>query len=448
MSSVTILTPTGTLGYGFGTEAFDRGMSLQPDVIAVDAGSTDPGPYYLGSGEPLVSRISTKRELTQIITGAREAEIPVIVGSAGGAGTRSHVGWTTEIVREIAHEQNLHLRLAYIYADIPIARVERALAQGEVHDFEAGFTLTQASLDETTSLVAQMGYEPIVDALSDGADVVIAGRCLDDCAIAAYPIFRGGDPGGALHMGKILECGAFSAEPFAMDVMLGFLGTDYFELEPGSPNRRASVASTAAHSLYERENPYLQHGPGHSLDLSQCRFEQMGERRVRVSGGKYADEDSYWVKLEGARRVGFRTICVAGIRCPTMIARIQEILEAVRKGTLAYFGDETLQINYHVYGQNGVMGSLEPQLQTDPYELGVVIEAVASEQSLAHGACHHASGSLLHYSYDGQFNTSGNLALLYSPSDIDAGAVYEFSVYHLMKLDSPSEVFPIHFEEL
>ena len=50
-----------------------------------------------------------------------------------------------------------------------------------------------------------------------GADVIIAGRACDDSTIAAYPIWKGGDLGLAIHMGKILECGAFSAEPFAMD---------------------------------------------------------------------------------------------------------------------------------------------------------------------------------------------------------------------------------------
>jgi len=32
------------LGYGFPEESFRRGMEKGPDLIAVDAGSTDPGP--------------------------------------------------------------------------------------------------------------------------------------------------------------------------------------------------------------------------------------------------------------------------------------------------------------------------------------------------------------------------------------------------------------------
>ena len=49
--TITVLTPTGTLGYGFDVTALQRGMQFRPNVIAVDAGSTDPGPAYLGSGE-------------------------------------------------------------------------------------------------------------------------------------------------------------------------------------------------------------------------------------------------------------------------------------------------------------------------------------------------------------------------------------------------------------
>lgn len=448
MASVTVLAPTGTLGYGFDSAAFERGMALGPDAIAVDAGSTDPGPHYLGSGEPLVSRYSANREITHMLMAGRREGIPVIIGSAGGSGSKAHVDWTVDIVQEIARENDLQFKLARIYADVPKTRVQRALERGEVRDFEAGLELTTNALAETTNLVAQMGYEPIAEALDQGADVIVAGRACDDCVIAAHPLFRGADAALAVHMGKILECGAFSAEPFGMDVMMGFVNSDYFEVEPGSSKRRASIASVAAHSLYERENPFLQAGPGHRLDLSQCHFEQVNQRRVRVRGAQFLKDEACSVKLEGVRQVGFRTICVAGVRCPTMIERIDDILDDVQRETLAYFGDDSLKLVCHVYGRDGVMGRLEPERRIASHELGLIIEATAARQDLARGACHHASGGLLHYSYKGQFNTSGNLAFLYSPSEIDSGPAYEFSVYHLMKVDSPGELFPIHLEKV
>jgi len=49
MEEMRILSPTAILGYGFPEESFREGMNRKPHVIAVDAGSTDPGPYYLGA---------------------------------------------------------------------------------------------------------------------------------------------------------------------------------------------------------------------------------------------------------------------------------------------------------------------------------------------------------------------------------------------------------------
>lgn len=443
---ITVLAPTGTLGYGFGEEALKRGMSLKPDAIAVDAGSTDPGPHYLGSGEPLVGRISMRKELSQLIDASRAAGIPLIVGSAGGAGCRKHVDWTLDIVREIARERGRKLKLAWIYADIPIERAKAGVRAGEVKDFEAGCELTEKDLDDTTALVAQMGHEPICEALDKGAEVIIAGRACDDSTIAAYPIWKGADIGLAVHMGKILECGAFSAEPFAMDVMLGTIHDDHFVLEPGSLQRRASIKSVAAHSLYEREHPYLHGGPGHELDLTHCRFTAVGDRQVKVEGAKAVVTRDYYIKLEGARLMGYRSISIAGVRCPTMIARIDEILDQAKRNALAYFAPAALKIGFHVYGRDGVMQRLEPKRNDLSKELGLTIDVVADSMELAHAACHQISGALLHWHYPGQYNTSGNLAFPYSPSEIDAGPAYEFSAYHLMKVRSATELFPVEME--
>jgi hypothetical protein len=447
-SKVRVLTPTCTLGYGYDPLAFERGMSLRPDVIAVDAGSTDPGPHYLGSGEPLVSRFSIKRELKQMISAAHAVNIPVIVGSCGGAGTRRHVDEVVDIVREVARELALSFKLAWIYSDIPNETVASAVTRGEIRDFEAGFELTQAAAQESAAIVAQMGHEPIVAALEQGATVIIAGRACDDSVIAAFPIWKGADPGLAIHMGKILECGAFSAEPHGTDVMMGCIDSDGFTLEPGGLNRRASLTSVAAHTLYERENPFLQAGPGHELDLSACTFDQISDREVRVAGSRFIESDDYWIKLEGAHQAGFRSVSIAGVRCPTMISRIDSLLADAKAKALEYFQSPTLSITFHVYGRDGVMGALEPAKASRSHELGLVIEAVDKDQESAHAVAHFLSGTLLHVSYPGQFNTAGNLAFPYSPSEIDAGPVYEFSAYHLMKVRTATEFFPIHFEEI
>ncbi len=97
-----VLSPTAILGYGFPRESFERGMEKRPDLIGVDAGSTDPGPYYLGAGKSFTSRSAVKRDLEFILAAAVERSVPCIIGTAGGCGAREHVEWTESIIREIA----------------------------------------------------------------------------------------------------------------------------------------------------------------------------------------------------------------------------------------------------------------------------------------------------------------------------------------------------------
>lgn len=447
MNGIRVLTPTGTLGYGFGAEALKRGMELGVDVIAVDAGSTDPGPYYLGSGKSLVSDFTIRKEMEQLIAQSHKFGVPLIVGSAGGAGSKAHVERLADIVRHICAQEGYKVRLATIYSDIPKERVLQAVKEGEIINFEAPTALTEEAVNQSSVIVAQMGHEPICKALDDGADIIITGRACDDSVIAAYPIWKGADPGLSIHMGKILECGSISAEPFAMDVMLGTVYNDYFELEPGSIDRRASIRSVAAHSLYERENPFTQGGPGHEIDLSGCHFESSGPRTVIVKGAKLKTTDEFYVKLEGARLAGQRATMIAGVRCPSLVAALSGILKDIEAETYAHFADEKLMITVRQYGDNGVMGDLENSPQKSK-EIGVVVDVVAENEEIALAACHQFSGALLHRHFDGVVNPSGNLAFPYSPSDFPSGAVYEFSAYHLLKARSPLELFPAKLEDL
>ena len=73
---------------------------------------------------------------------------------------------------------------------------------------------------------------------------------------------------------------------------------------------------------------------------------------------------------------------------------------------------------------------------------------IAPTQELAHAICHVTTGTLLHYSYKGQKNNAGNLAFLHSPSEIDAGPSYAFSLYHLMQAPDPTALFPFEVEDV
>jgi hypothetical protein len=449
LDEIRVLTPAGTVGYGYSIRDFEHAVEqLDPHVIAVDAGSTDPGPYCLGSGVPFVSRLETKEDLEPLIRASVTRRIPLIIGSAGGAGGRPHVEWTCAIVADIANDNGWSFTMATIEAELSAEQLLQGLSDGRLHTFESGVPANPDAIQCSDRIVAQMGPEPIIQALQQGADVIVAGRACDDAVIAALPIMKGFDRGLALHMGKILECGAMAAEPIGQDGMLGTLRRDHFELVPVSPNRECTVMSVGGHSLYERENPYLQAGPGGLVDLRRTTIEAIGGRTVRVSGAVFIGDEDYKVKIEGVRSVGYRTTSIAGVRCPAFIGAIDEALRATRQRTEAYFksaGVPSTSYRWlvHQYGRNAVMGCTEPNKMAQPHEIGLLVDVVADTQELAHAVCHRVTGTLMHLEFPGQYNNAGNLAFPYSPSELDCGTVYEFSIYHLLSVADPLSLFPI-----
>ena len=188
--SFRILSPCGILGYGFPDASFDRGLSENPDAIIVDAGSTDAGPHKLGANVAIVSRRAYKKDLSRLIHAGFASKIPVIIGSAGGSGAKAHVDWTLSILDEILEElRHPRVKIAAISADIPKNLVTKKLAEGKVIPLSRTVpTLTKAAIAETTGIVAQMGHEPILEALENGADIVICGRSYDPAPFAAAAI--------------------------------------------------------------------------------------------------------------------------------------------------------------------------------------------------------------------------------------------------------------------
>lgn len=449
---VRILSPTAILGYGFPLASFEAGLAWEPDLIAVDAGSTDPGPYYLGAGVSFTDRRAVQRDLAAMLRSGVALGIPVIVGSAGGSGARPHLDWNRRIIEEIAAEEGLHFRLAVIPADIDREWLLAQLAAGRVSPCGPAGELTAESVRESAHLVAQMGVEPFLAALDQGAQVILAGRAYDPACFAATAVRAGYDWGVALHLGKILECAAIAATPGSgSDCMFGWLRRDHFLIEPTGANRRCTTTSVAAHTLYEKSDPYHLPGPGGTIDLTGCEFAQVTERRVKVSGSRFVRSDRYRLKVEGARRTGFRTVSIAGARDPVFLARLDEILDGVRVRVADNFADlpaGSYRLLFRAYGRDGVMAELEPTPQIGGHEVGLVIEAVAGTQELANTICAFARSTMLHYGYEGRISTAGNLAFPYSPSDFKAGEVYEFSVYHLVEVDDPAALFPVELVEL
>lgn len=451
MDEIRILSPTAILGYGFPMESFEAGMKRKPHVIAVDAGSTDPGPYYLGAGKSFTDYNSVKRDLEIMIPAGLDAKIPVIIGTAGGSGGTPHVEFCIDIIKTIAKERKLSFKLAVIQSDLDKEFIKKELKRGRVAPLEPAKPITEDDIDETVRIVAQMGEEPFINALDGGADVILAGRSYDPSVFAALPVKMGFDRGLALHLGKILECASIAAIPGSgSDSMFGYLRKDNFVLEALAPERKCTTFSVAAHTLYEKTNPYILPGPGGVINLHQTEFSQVDEDKVMVKGSRFEPTDNYFVKLEGVKKTGFRTISFAAAKDPIMIAQIDDIIESVKKRVINNFenyGIKDFFLDFKVYGKNGVMGLFPGCEDQVAHELAIIIEAVAPTQDQADTICGFARSTMLHFGYEGRKSTAGNLAFPFSPSDSRVGEVYEFNVYHLLQVDNPVDLFPITYSK-
>ena len=452
MNEIRMMATTGMLGYGFTEEAFRAGLAHDLDFIACDAGSQDPGPYYLGSGTAFVSRAAAKRDLKLMIDAGVDRNVPVLIGSAGGNGGEPHVAWLMEIVREIANESAHHIRVAAIHAEPDRIYLKHQIAEGRIEPLGPIDPLIPSDIDDATRIVAMMGLAPYQKALTNGADVVIAGRSSDAAIFAAIPMMTGANAGLAWHLAKIIECAGQIAEPrTGQDCVLGTLAEDHFVVEPAHPDKRCTRIKVAAHTLYENPDPYRLTEPEGTLDTSKAVYEQIDDRRVRVSGSRFEPAQRYTVKLEGVRRVGHRTVFFAGIRDPGLISVIDEFTADCRQraaGEAESLGipASAYHLGIRIYGRDAVMGPLESNHQR-PHEIGVLVNVIADDVDTSRAVIAKVRYALLHTDFAGRKCISGNLAIPFSPSDLDAGEAFRFSVWHRMEIEDPLEPFTIEWIE-
>ena len=198
-------------------------------------------------------------------------------------------------------------------------------------------------------------------------------------------------------------------------------------------------------ALYEKANPYLLPGPGGTLDLSECEFEQVTDRRVRVRGSKFIPQIKKNVKLEGTKLMGYRTISICGNRDPYFLKELDNVLDGVKAQVADNFKNSGIDytLNFIVYGRDGVMGALEPEpgILPNTKEVGIVLDVVADTQEHADTVCGAARAMMLHFGYPNRVATAGNLAFPFSSSDAHMGAVYNFSAYCLLENNTPEDLF-------
>src|SRR6266853_6275467 len=191
LQQIRFISPVGSVGGGISGSDLDEALTHAPHFIACDAGTTDAGPFSLGTGMPAFPREAVKRDLSLMLQAGRKANISVMIGSAGTGGGNVHVDWVLEIAREIVAEHRLTLRTAVIYAEQDKTYLKTLLHQNRILPLDPAPPISDSIIDSSSRIVGMMGVEPLQQAISGGANFVLAGRCSDSALFAAIPLMQG-----------------------------------------------------------------------------------------------------------------------------------------------------------------------------------------------------------------------------------------------------------------
>jgi hypothetical protein len=447
--SVGIIFPTGMLGGGFSREMVHSGIEMGATAIAVDGGSTDSGPYYLGSGTAKTISEAVERDLRILLIEARRAKIPLLVGSCGTSGTDRGVDWVAEMARRIAKEERLSFRLACIYSEQSADNIVTALSEGRVQPLPPCGPLDEATVRSCSHIVGLMGHEPFVAAMRSGAEVVLGGRATDTSMVAALALMRGLPAGPAWHAAKTVECAGLCTTTSTGIAGSGpvyvVIDSGGFTVMPLNPDAACTPMSVAAHMLYENADPIALREPTGVLNTSAATYVPLDDRTVRVEGSRFK-EMARSIKLEGSALAGYETISLVGISDPNALAQLDLWISTftgyLRDRVKAVLGldERAYSIALRPYGLNAVLGSLAPDSEAPLREVGILFKVRAADQRTATAIAKVANPALLHLPLPGM-TMMPSYAFATSPAEIERGPVYEFVLNHVVNTTTGEEMF-------
>ena len=444
MEICKVYVPVGAICGGVDSDDVERAMALKPDIISADAGSTDSGPYYLGASKSKYSRKSLKHDLKLMIVAARRNSIPITIGSCGTCGTDSGVDLFEEICKEILKEEGLTAKIAKIYMQQSAETLKKKYEEGKIRPLSGAPEINADTFASCSNIVALAGVEPFIAALKGGADIVLCGRATDTAIIAAYPLIHGVDPAIAWHAAKLSECGAVCTNQGRGGLLLRF-EKDSVIVEATAKGNSCSVFTVSSHLLYENSDPIVLDEPGVEIDTSESVYEQIDEKRVRVSNTKYK-KMPYTMKLEGSRLAGYQTITLVGIRDRKIMHQpvdwLNQLENAAKKKLEAYgFDMNSFSYSLRPYGWNAVYGGEVPEGYV-PNEIGVLLTVTAGSQELATQVAKSLNPLLLHFKVASD-KLMPSFAFPFSPAEIERGGIYEFVLNHVVSVDNPEELVRI-----
>ncbi len=258
---------------------------LQKDRQKDEAlGYTKDLPAYLAAALPTVATGRTK-----------------LITNAGGINPAAAARAAVGVARDLGLSG---LKVATVLGDDLMPRVDALAADGGLAHLESGAPFSEFD-GPPLFAAAYLGARPIVDALDQGADVVITGRCADAALFLAPLVHEHGWAwddwdrlaAGTL-VGHLLECSGQSAggnlsrdwwsvpRPWDLPYPIAEVEADGTAVitKPKASGGRVSFDTVRHQLLYEVHDPARYLSPDVVADFTSATFDDEGDDRVRVHG--------------------------------------------------------------------------------------------------------------------------------------------------------------------
>jgi hypothetical protein len=318
-----------------------------------------------------------------------------VISNAGGVNPRACAG----ALAALAAEQGVQVRIAVVQGDDVMPLVPELRAQG-VTELQSGAGLP----DRLLTANAYLGALPIKQALDDGAQIVVTGRCVDSAVTLGALMHEFGWPAddfdrlaqGSL-AGHIIECGCQATGGLHTDweavpdwAHIGYpviecnADGSFIVTKPPGTGGLVNTAVIGEQMLYEIGDPRRYLLPDVSCDFSQVTLEQAGEHRVRVQGARgLAPGPAY--KVSATYMDGFRCSAQLTIVGQDAARKARRTGEAILERTRGLFTQHGLadysRTNIEVLGSEE--GNYGPHARTRDVREAVLRVAVMHPQKAA-----------------------------------------------------------------